>query len=376
MQKNYRPDFTYADFARDFTTEFYEPEKWATLFQKAGAKYVVLTSKHHEGFTNWPSKVSFNWNSMDVGPKRDLVGELASAVRNKTDLHFGLYHSMMDWFHPLYLQDKANKFKTQDFVFGKALPELHEIIESYKPDVIWSDGDWEAPDTYWNATHFLAWLYNDSPVKDSVLVNDRWGIGIPCKHGDFYNCQDKYNPGVLQAHKWENAMTLDKKSWGYRRQMTVDDVLTVDDLLTTMAKTISCNGNILINLGPRKDGTIDPIFEERLLQLGEWLDINGEAIYSSKPWKYQNDTINSDVWYTSKGKTAYAIVLKWPKDNQLKLGALSTVTVANNAVISLMGYDKPLQYDLSANGITIQMPQLTVNDKPKYAMVLKISNTV
>ena len=101
MKENYPPKFTYQDFGPLFTAQFYNPTEWVDLFVKAGAKYVVLTSKHHEGFTNWPSKYSFSWNSMAIGPKRDLVGELAAATR-KTDMKFGLYHSLYEFENPLY----------------------------------------------------------------------------------------------------------------------------------------------------------------------------------------------------------------------------------------------------------------------------------
>jgi alpha-L-fucosidase len=238
MQQNYPPGFTYADFASSFHAEFFNPDQWADIFKYARIKYIVLTSKHHEGFTNWPSKVSWNWNAMDVGPKRDLVGDLAAAIRNRTDIHFGLYHSMFEWYNPLYLQDQAKGFKTQKFVNGKTMPELYEIINAYKPDVLWSDGDWEAPDVYWNSTDFLAWLYNESPVKDTIVTNDRWGAGIPCHHGGFYTCTDKFNPKVLQKHKWENCMTLDLYSWGYRRNMEFTDVMDIHTLIQTLAETI------------------------------------------------------------------------------------------------------------------------------------------
>jgi alpha-L-fucosidase len=145
MTKNYPPGFTYADFAPKFTAEFYEPDKWAEIFKASGAKYVVLTSKHHEGFTLWPSKVSFNWNAMDVGPKRDLLGiqlyfctrfntfflitgDLAKSVRNKTDLHFGVYHSLLEWFNPLMEEDAKNGHKTHNFV-GVSLSELQRFIK-------------------------------------------------------------------------------------------------------------------------------------------------------------------------------------------------------------------------------------------------------
>ena len=353
MKQNYKPGFTYADFAKDFSAEFYNATQWVDLFNDAGAKYVVLTSKHHDGYTLWPSPTSFNWNSMDVGPRRDLVGELARATR-AAGLHFGLYHSMFEWFNPLYLQDKRHGFLTQDFVERKTMPELYQLVENYEPEVIWSDGDWEAPDVYWNSTSFLAWLYNDSPVKRTVLVNDRWGLGVPCEHGDFYNCKDRYNPGVLLPHKWENAMTLDRQSWGYRRTMSLEDVLSTDELLTTLVQTVSCNGNLLVNIGPRKDGTIEPIFEERLREMGQWLKVNGEAIYESRPWLHQNDTTNPSVWYTTKNRVVYAIMLK-PSD-VVEVGGVNTDTVGPIESITLLGSNEDVKFKIDATKTRISLP--------------------
>ncbi|KAL3266997.1 hypothetical protein HHI36_011145 [Cryptolaemus montrouzieri] len=309
VEKNYPPDFSYQEFAKDFTAEFFEPTVWADLFKKSGAKYVLECQRY------WPH--------------RDIVGDLSRAVR-KAGLTFGLYHSLYEWFNPMYLADKANNFTSQVFVSNKILPEMQEIIEKYEPDVLWSDGDWEAHDSYWKATDFLAWLYNESPVKDTVVVNDRWGIDIPCSHGDFYTCTDRFNPGVLQKHKWENAMTIDKESWGFRRNAPLSDYLTTHELLQTLAETISCGGNILINVGPTKEGIIAPIFEERLLDLGKWLSINGEAIYGSKPWIYQNDSLTTDVWYTQKQNSVYAIVLNWPTNNILTLESVVQLLAHQN----------------------------------------------
>ncbi|KAK5855323.1 hypothetical protein PBY51_005430 [Eleginops maclovinus] len=168
------------DSGSTIRAEFFDPEIWADIFKASGARYVVFTSKHHEGFTNWPSAGSWNWNSMDVGPHRDLVGDLGCSCQEQT------------------------------------LPELADLVTKYKPDLIWSDGDWDAPDTYWNSTQFLAWLYNDSPVKDVVVTNDRWGKGCYCKHGGYYNCADRYTPGQLPDRKWEKCQSLDSRSWGYR----------------------------------------------------------------------------------------------------------------------------------------------------------------
>ena len=109
-------------------------------------------------------------------------------------MKFGVYHSMYEWFHPLYLQDRNNGFNTRDFVLMKTMPELYELVKNYRPEVIWSDGDWEADYRYWGSVDFLTWLYTQSPVNETVVVNDRWGATY-CRHGDFYNCADRYNPG-------------------------------------------------------------------------------------------------------------------------------------------------------------------------------------
>lgn len=383
MKRNYRPGFTYQDFAPQFKAEFFDPDRWAEIFKKAGARYVVLTSKHHEGFTLWPSAVSWNWNAGDVGPRRDLVGDLARAVRKKGSVRFGLYHSLYEWFNPLYLADKEAGFERNDFVARKTMPELVEIVTTYRPEIIWSDGDWEASDTYWNSTQFLAWLYNDSPVRDTVLVNDRWGKGTPCKHGDFYNCKDHYNPGTLVEHKWENAMTVDKDSWGYRRNARLADYHTIEELLAELASTVSCNGNFLLNVGPTSDGVILPAFEERLTQMGTWLEVNGEAIYGSRPWRSQNDTVTPGVWYTSKNDTVYAIVLKWPKNNKLALGSLSLRKGASVTMLGLDGYDlTPYSAVTPENWINVGLtvitfPPLTPDLLPTpWAWVLKIQGAL
>lgn len=384
MRRNYRPGFTYQDFAPLFTAEFFDPNRWADIFAKSGAKYVVLTGKHHEGFTLWPSDVSWNWNAKDVGPHRDLVGDLADAVRRRAGLRFGVYHSMMDWYHPLYLADKASGFESSLFPPTKAIPELMEIVERYEPDIVWSDGEWEAPDTYWNSTAFLAWLYNDSPVRSYVVVNDRWGKGVRCKHGDFFNCDDQFNPGVLQPHKWENCLPIDQGSWGYRRDANLSDYRTIGQLLDILASTISCNGNLLINVGPTKDGIISPIFEERLTQLGQWLSVNGEAVYGSKPWKYQNDTATPNVWYTAKDDVVYVFVMRWPKNERLYLESLELLPQSRVTMLGLPTAQEfawtSVQYTGDApnsraaqKGTVVSFPKLTPDQLPTpWAWVLKV----
>ncbi|XP_071355415.1 tissue alpha-L-fucosidase-like [Trachinotus anak] len=369
MEKNYPPGFKYADFATQFHAEFFDPDTWADIFKASGARYVVFTSKHHEGFTNWPSQGSWNWNSVDLGPHRDLVGELAAAVRKKS-LHLGLYHSLYEWYNPLFLLDQALEFKTQYFVARKALPELVDLVMAYKPDLIWSDGDWSAPDTYWNSTQFLAWLYNDSPVKDVVVTNDRWGNGCYCKHGGYYNCADRYTPGELPDHKWEKCQSIDSRSWGYRRDMKLSEIMDLPSIIKDMVNVVAMGGNYLLNIGPMADGMIAPVFEERLRGLGAWLGINGEAIYASKPWRIQTENSTDQVWYTAKNSTVYAIILGWPPKDLLHLTTPRT-SVATK--VTLLDYPKmPLKWApmTQTAGLVILMPAMP--ESPGNAWTLKL----
>lgn len=353
MNKYYKPGFTYQEFAKDFTAELFNADDWADILQRSGAQYVVLTSKHHDGYALWPSTYSFGWNAKDVGPHRDLIEELRTAVLKSTDLKFGLYHSLYEWFNPMYLHDQANNCSSSIFVDSKIWPEMVELVQKYKPEVFWSDGEWEAPVEYWKSLEFIAWLYNESPVRETVVTNDRWGHETLCHHGDFYTCTDRYNPGTLQAHKWENAFTLDKKSWGYRQNTQFEDYMTAEELIEQIVTTVSCNGNVLVNVGPTNVGTIQPIFIERLLQMGTWLKTNGKAIYGTKPWVYQNDTLTPGVWYTAGRRTGiskqnvYAIVLKYPYEtNSVELRAAGNYYVRDSDVY-MLGYPEKLEVHIS-----------------------------
>lgn len=368
MAMNYPPGFSYPEFAPQFHGQFFNPEEWADMFKASGAKYVVLTAKHHEGFTNWASPNSWNWNSVDTGPHRDLVGDLGEAVRNRS-LHYGLYNSLYEWFHPLYLADKKNGFKTQDFVMHKLLPELYNMVVRYRPELIWSDGDWEAPDTYWNSTQFLAWLYNDSPVKDTIVTNDRWGAGCACKHGGYYNCEDKYTPGQLPKHKWEKCTSVDTHSWGYRRNMKMSELMDLPTIIEDLVRTVALGGNYLLNVGPTPDGMIPAVFEERLRGVGAWMEINGDAIYASKPWRVQTENTTVSVWYTSKGSSVYAILTTKPTTATVQL--LKPITSAATKV-TLLGNPKPLPWSpvQPSSGLIVLLPELPC--APGQAWTLKL----
>ena len=366
------------------TMDFFDPGQFADIVADSGAKYLVFTSKHHDGFCNWPSTYTYGWNSMAVGPKRNVIGDLKKAFEERhPNIHFGLYYSLFEWFHPLHTKDQDNNRTTNDFVRNKVLPELKELVELFEPHVLWADGDWTGPAEFWQSQEFLAWLYNESPVRDVVVTNDRWGIGTYKKHGGFYSGPDRFNPGTLQEHKWENAMTIDRGSWGIRRNINIEEILSVERLISELASTVSCGGNILINVGPTKEGTIIPIFQERLSQFGKWMKINGEAIYGTKPWIHQNDSNSNEItWYTRKNEAVYGIVLQWPKNEELRLS--SPKVDENFSKISLItGQDKyeELEFEAQNDSVIITYPSMSsiyrkTSGVCQWGTVLKFENII
>jgi len=287
-----------------------------------------------------------------------------------------LYFSLFEWFNPYFRHDHKNHGKTNTYVKEIMRPQLHEICETYFPEIIWSDGDWDMNPSYWESEEFLAWLYNESPMKETVVVNDRWGNGTNCLRGDFWTCSDRFLPNTLVTHKWENCLTIDKWSWGYRRNIKMEEVMSIQELLATLVQTVALGGNMLLNVGPTPEGTIIPIFRERLLEIGAWLDINGEAIYRTIPNGVINrDNATSTVWYTKPKyvkNITYAISTVWPVGTTL---ILKSVTPQDNQTseISLVGLPNvKLTYRKNLKGITIDLPNITPNFPVRHSYVFKL----
>jgi alpha-L-fucosidase len=387
--------FNYPDYASRFDATLYEPDYWADLFAKSGAQYVILTSKHHEGYCMFDSRnitTTWNWNVMEVGPRRDLLGELAEAIRKpnvvspqtKKPLKFGLYHSLFEFYNPMFLKDQETNFTSQVFVDSKTMPELYHLVETYKPEVIWSDGQWMAPSEYWKSKEFLAWLATNSSVKDTVVWNDRWGTDATCLHGSFLTCRDRYLPDETADHIFENAFTLDKGSWGWNRKATLGDFYTAEELIVTVVKTISRNGNANINIGPGADGTISPIFADRLLALGSWLSVNGEGIYDTRPWGVCNQDRNGTVAYTRNDSILYVHVMEWPAENTLVLSCPEGTGATFGYMLGLENIDEKYSVDvepsLPANtatepGLKLNFPILTPDLVPcQHVWVIALLN--
>ncbi len=352
----YGPNFKYPDFAPLFKAELFDPAKWAQIFKNAGAQYVVLTSKHHDGFALWPSRESWNWNAVDAGPHRDLAGDLSKAVKD-AGLHMGFYYSLYEWYNPLYKTDIAK------YVDQHMLPQLKDLVNRYQPDVIWADGDWDHSDTVWKSRSFIHWLYNESPVKNTVVTNDRWGTGN--KHYGTFNSTE-YGKGSAGLHKpWEECRGIGE-SFGFNRNENLEQYQSSQSLVHMLIDIVSRGGNLLLNIGPAADGTIPVIMQQRLKDIGDWLNVNGDAIYGTTAWVAAPKQTDSTIRFTRKGNTLYAIATTW-KD------ALTVKGVRKASRIRLLGAPGTVNFRSAAGGITIQAPQVTpANNSSPYAWVYKI----
>jgi len=340
----------------------------ASLLRRSGARYVVPTAKHHEGFTLWPSAQSWNWNSVDVGPHRDLIAELMGAIRS-AGLHAGVYFSLLDWFHPYYFAKDIGRY-----VDEVMYPQWVDLIDNYKPDVLWLDGNWECSSRDFRSEEFLAYVYNDSPVKDTIVVNDRFGNDTDGIHGGYYVAEKSST--VRFDHKWELCTTVDRTSWSINRYSRAEDYCNESELLNTLIRTVSNGGNLILNVGPFADGTISPIMEERLLGIGAWLDVNGEGVYGSRMWRIhqEGDIDNTTVRYTQSkdGKAIYAFILSWPDSSVVQLASVKGGS--DTSTVDMLGYHgSQLKWNAQQQGIAIDLPHFTPTNAPcRYIWTLRL----
>jgi alpha-L-fucosidase len=270
-------NFTYDQLVPLFTGEGFNANDWTSLIQRAGAKYVVTAANYHDGFAMYPTKYSISkfgdhWNAFDRGPKRDVLGELQAAGSVK-GLKMGIYYSLYEWWHPLYQTGQLERYALEHL-----RPKFMEVVTRYKPPVIFLDGEWEHPYATWHSDELANWLYTESPVKDEVVVNDRWGQ-VRGRYGDYFSSE--YGGGDYPPnHPWQEDRGIGN-SYGYNRNEDSWDYNSRQTLVRLLSTVCASGGNLLLDIGPTADGRIPPIMEERLLQIGDWLGKNGAAIYGS-----------------------------------------------------------------------------------------------
>jgi alpha-L-fucosidase len=369
---------TYEEVAPHFKAELWDAEAWAELFQRAGARWAILTAKFHDGFCLWPSSYSAHWNSAVIGPKRDVLGEFTAAVR-ANGLRSGFYYSLLEHNHPLYTNDAT----LEEYVRAHLHPQFREVVTRYAPSFIYLDGEWEFPEPVWRTRELLAWLYNESPCRDEVVVNDRAGKGTRGKHGDVFSSEIGMEKDRETAHGFSHPWIEDRPlaDWSYNRTLGLDDHLSERDMIHLVVETVANGGSVHIAVSPRPDGIIPLIQQERLAQLGDWLQVNGEAIYGSRPRTVRSEGIrvptrypylNKEVrWsvrtetplvhYTARERTVYAICMTWPKDELVLRHAEPT----RAATVRLLGHPEPLRWSPAEDGgMRVEVPRLTVDEVP------------
>ena len=359
-------NFKYQDFAPQFKAELFEPDKWAELFKNAGARYVVLTSKHHDGYALWPSRQSWNWNSMDIGPHRDLLGDLTEAVRAQ-DIKMGFYYSLYEWYNPLYNSD------VDRYVDEHVLPQFKDAVQRYKPSIIFSDGEWDHPSKTWRSEEFLAWLYNESNAPEDVVVNDRWGGETRFRHGGYYSTEyENVNNEISQdliERGWEECRGIGA-SFGYNRNEDISDYQTGESLVHMLIEIVSKGGNLLLNVGPTGDGRIPVIMQERLRQIGAWLAINGEAIYATRANRIFSQGKHIRFTRSKDGEYLYAILLKRPSQKML----FNQVEARDGSEVMILGTDQKLTWQNRNGHLEVEIPDEVRDNLPgDFAWTLKIA---
>ena len=287
----------YELLAKHFNPKPNAARDWARLAKRAGQKYMVMTTKHHEGFCMFDTKLT-NYCAPKQGPGRDLVHEFVEAARAE-GLRVGFYYSLMDWHHPdgaRCATDEAARKRFVEYTHGL----VHELMSNYgKIDVLWYDVDWPLTPEQWESERMNKMVFQLQP---EIVVNNRNGL-----EGDF-STPEQHIEAAKEGRAWETCMTLNG-SWGF--QKSDDDWKPPKTIVDNLATCARGGGNYLLNIGPKPDGSV-PEESVRILEaVGKWLDRNGQAIYATERGNFSWGTFSN---YTRRGNTLYIHVYNWPGD--------------------------------------------------------------
>jgi alpha-L-fucosidase len=408
QEQTYGPleKFGYKDFIPLFTGAKFNAEEWAELFQRAGARFAGPVAEHHDGFAMWDTQYS-EWNAAKMGPKRDVVGELSKAIKKRGLKFVVAFHHAENW---LYFPTFDHRYDCGDprysGLYGfihetNALPtkafldqwkgKILEVIDKYDPDLVWFDNGLELiTDSY--KQDVLAYYYNQAAARKKEVAVIYKRNTLPPGTGllDLERGQE----ADLTYHEWITDSTVDSgRGWGYVKGLGFK---TVDNLIDNLVDRVSKNGFLLLNVGPKPDGTIPDEAKALLLGMGKWLQVNGEAIYGTTPWviagegptrltesgdfNERNDLryTGQDIRFTVKDNCLYATVLGWPGE-ELLIKSLAPrweswtgwpgLYPSEIVSITLLGDGKELKWKITKEGLSIQTPRTKPCD---HAFVFKI----
>ncbi len=391
--------FGYKDFVPMFKAEKFDAVEWIDLFKKAGARYVVPVADHHDGFAMYRSNTT-RWNAHDMGPKRDVLGELFKEGRNKglimgASSHFAFnwsFYNKKDTFDtvdPEYSDLYSKKGKDPKEPVSEAFKKRWwnrtvDLIDNYQPDILWFDFMLDMPAFEEYRPKIAAYYYNKGLEwgKEVVLQDKNFNHNAFPEGTVIYDLERGKLPGIRKL-PWQTDTSIGKNSWCH---VTNWESKTADQLIDDLVDIVSKNGNLLLNVGPKADGTIPNDQQEILLQMGDWLKINGDAIYDTKYWKvygegptevkkghhsegHNKEFTGKDIRFTQKDGKLYAILMAWPKNNQALIKSIkkSEHTISN---VKMLGSDATLDWSHGENGLNVIMPQKKPGD---FAYVLEIT---
>ena len=400
---SYGSSFSYFDFQRIFeeAAAAMNPSNWAETFLGAGAKYVVMVTKHHDGYTLWPTQ---HPNPLREGyfSKRDFVGELTEAVRGR-GMKMGHYYSgVLDWtFNEQPIRDfftfLTNQRQSRQYV-EYANAHWREIIDRYRPEVLWNDIGYPHGT---NVNELFAHYYNTIP---DGLVNDRWsqtkipgnpvgrmlmkaalrsatrkmkkqGLELePRCHHDFRTPEYKVYPDI-RSEKWETCRGIGH-SFGFNQLEGEDAMISGEQLIRSLVDTVSKNGNLLLNVGPMADGTIPEMQARPLAELGDWLKTNGEAIYGTRPWTQASaQTLEGhELRFTRAGDAVYATIMGTTAETRF---SITGVPFGEIREARLLGSSRPAELERIDGGIRVvtsgAAKDNTTRAEARVAPVIKLS---
>jgi len=362
------PISDYEEFAKQFNPIKYDAEEWVRIARDAGMKYIVITSKHHDGFSLWDSQVS-EYDVMDFALiKRDLLGELRDAC-DKYGIRLCFYHSIMDWHHPDAQGTHYPTYNTQEksnpnfdiYVQNYLKPQVKELIENYSPDVLWFDGEWIPEWTHEYGVDMYKFVRN---LKPEIIINNRVDKGRQGMQGmtktdqnylgDFGTPEQEILEGT-SSFDWESCMTMND-TWGFKSWD--DNWKSAEMLIHNLIDITAKGGNYLLNVGPTAEGLIPQPSVERLAEMGKWLEVNGEAIHNTERYEKYKE---GEITYYTKSKDnqyVYAIITAWPAENL----QLTQVFPENDSEIRLLGYEPPLNWHIQDDMTIIEIPE-ELNDE-------------
>jgi alpha-L-fucosidase len=415
IQKYGRQDkFGYKDFIPMLVGDYFNANEWADLYKKAGVKFAGTVAEHHDGFSMWDSKIN-RWNAALMGPKRDVVGELVAAFRERgmkivLTLHHSAHFTLNDKRNPdgkpgffpalsnadtsdIRYADLYGKWENPEDAYRQWLVKTKEVIDGYHPEQLWFDFDlYSIPVEY--KLKMGAYYYNRSAEWDMEgLICRKRGFNV-FQPGTVVRDFERGGVKTVLMMPWQTDNSICDYSWcwleGYMQ------IKSGKTLVHELIDTVSKNGIMLLNVSPDRNGKIPLEQQQSMLEMGQWLDVNGEAVYGTRPWvlhgegsnvfkliydsqsygrKY-TDYIYQDIRYTrSKDKQSlYLITMGWPEEPIIPK-AFTVLSQKKSASICLIGYDKPIQFDKNKQGqLTIYPPSLSRAERPcDYAYVFKLT---